>query len=141
MTSLKQLVLIVFLLCLLAPGVAISGTVYKASPQVPLDSWTYPALEKVVALFRVDSGLASLKPLTRLEAARLTLKASLKEKLYYVPLQAKMLLRRLKKEFAEELAYLENQQNEPVKVEPKPVRSVTLSYVYRDGADTERRQR
>ena len=39
---------------------------------VPLDSWVYPALEKLAALGYVSTALVGLKPWTRTECARLT---------------------------------------------------------------------
>ena len=42
------------------------------SPYVPLDSWIYPALERLAALGLVSTALSSLKPWTRAECARLT---------------------------------------------------------------------
>jgi hypothetical protein len=135
MTRSKRLISFACLLCLLAPGLVSANTVYRASPQLPLDSWVYPALERVVSLSRVDSGLAGLRPLTRLEAARLTLKATLKERIYAVPLKAKLLLRRLQKELSDELAYLQESGGQLDKVKARPVRSLALAYSYRDGQD------
>lgn len=42
-----------------------------ASAYLPLDSWVYPALERLVALGYAPSALAGLKPWTRIECARL----------------------------------------------------------------------
>ena len=42
------------------------------SPYVPLDSWIYPALERLTAVGLVSTALSSLKPWTRAECARLT---------------------------------------------------------------------
>jgi len=42
-----------------------------ASPYVPLDSWIYPALDRLVALGVIDSVVAGIRPWTRLECARL----------------------------------------------------------------------
>ena len=41
------------------------------SPYVPLDSWIYPAIERLAGLGLVDSGFAGLRPWTRLECLRL----------------------------------------------------------------------
>jgi membrane-associated phospholipid phosphatase len=41
------------------------------SPYVPLDSWVYPAFDRLAALGLVSSGLAGMRPWTRLECARL----------------------------------------------------------------------
>jgi len=41
------------------------------SPYVPLDSWVYPALDRLMALSVIDSGFAGMRPWTRSECARL----------------------------------------------------------------------
>jgi len=43
---------------------------YMASPYVPLDSWIYPALERLVALGYVQSNMLGMRPWTRLACAR-----------------------------------------------------------------------
>ena len=43
----------------------------QGSPFVPLDSWIYPALDRLSALGVIDSGFAGLRPWTRRECARL----------------------------------------------------------------------
>ena len=40
------------------------------SPYVPLDSWIYPALERLTALGYIHSGFADMRPWTRMECAR-----------------------------------------------------------------------
>ena len=42
------------------------------SPAVPLDSWIYPALERLAAFGYIRSSFAGLKPWTRLECAQMT---------------------------------------------------------------------
>lgn len=41
------------------------------SPYVPLDSWVYPALERLIALGYIKSGFLGIRPWTRMECARL----------------------------------------------------------------------
>jgi len=41
------------------------------SPYVPLDSWVYPALERLIALGYIKSGYLGMRPWTRLECARM----------------------------------------------------------------------
>jgi len=43
----------------------------QGSPYVPLDSWIYPALDRLAGLGLIDSGFAGMRPWTRLECARL----------------------------------------------------------------------
>jgi hypothetical protein len=47
-----------------------------SSPYVPLDSWVYPAFDRLAALGVVRSGFAGLRPWTRQECARLLEEAS-----------------------------------------------------------------
>lgn len=43
---------------------------FMGSPYVPLDSWIYPALERLAALGYIDSAMAAMRPWTRMECAR-----------------------------------------------------------------------
>ncbi len=47
-----------------------------SSPYVPMDSWVYPAMDRLTALGVVQSGLIGLRPWTRKECARLLEEAS-----------------------------------------------------------------
>lgn len=44
---------------------------FVSSPYVPLDSWVYPALERLAALGYVNTAFIGLRPWTRMECARL----------------------------------------------------------------------
>lgn len=44
---------------------------HQGSPYVPLDSWVYPALDRLSAMGLIDSGFTGLRPWTRNECARL----------------------------------------------------------------------
>lgn len=48
----------------------------KGSPSVPLDSWVYPAFERLAALGYVHSEMLGMRPWTRSECARLLEEAS-----------------------------------------------------------------
>jgi membrane-associated phospholipid phosphatase len=43
----------------------------QGSPYIPLDSWIYPALDRLAAMGLIDSGFAGMRPWTRNECARL----------------------------------------------------------------------
>jgi hypothetical protein len=43
----------------------------RSSPYVPMDSWVYPAFDRLAALGMINSGLAGMRPWTRYECARL----------------------------------------------------------------------
>ncbi len=49
---------------------------FMGSPYVPLDSWIYPALERLAALGYVNSAVAAMRPWTRMECARQLSEAS-----------------------------------------------------------------
>jgi membrane-associated phospholipid phosphatase len=44
---------------------------YMASPYIPLDSWIYPALERLIAVGYIQSGVLGMRPWTRMACARL----------------------------------------------------------------------
>jgi len=44
---------------------------YMASPYVPLDSWIYPSLERLIALGYLKSAVLGMRPWTRMQCARL----------------------------------------------------------------------
>src|SRR5690242_16250046 len=48
----------------------------QGSPYVPLDSWIYPALDRLAAMGLIDSGFEGMKPWTRNECVRLLQEAS-----------------------------------------------------------------
>jgi len=48
-----------------------ANTANLGSPYVPLDSWIYPALERLMGMGMIDSGFLGLRPWTRRECARL----------------------------------------------------------------------
>jgi hypothetical protein len=47
----------------------------QGTPYVPLDSWVYPALDRLAALNLVESGFTGMRPWTRRECARLVSEA------------------------------------------------------------------
>ena len=44
---------------------------YMASPYVPLDSWIYPALQRLIALGYMQSNMLGMRPWTRMACARM----------------------------------------------------------------------
>src|SRR5712664_2246714 len=48
-----------------------SSPANQGSPYVPLDSWIYPALDRLTGLGLIDSGFTGVRPWTRSECARL----------------------------------------------------------------------
>lgn len=73
-----------------------------ASVYVPLESWVYPALDRLMALGAINSGMRGLKPWTRSECARMLEEAS--EPDASLPDEASRLYSSLAREFADKLA-------------------------------------
>jgi hypothetical protein len=48
----------------------------QGSPYVPLDSWIYPALDRLIGMGMIDSGFSGVRPWTRSECARMLGEAS-----------------------------------------------------------------
>jgi membrane-associated phospholipid phosphatase len=59
----------------LARGWESAGTQNLGTPYVPLDSWVYPALDRLAALGLVDSGFTGMRPWTRRECMRQVIEA------------------------------------------------------------------
>jgi hypothetical protein len=53
-----------------------SSPANQGSPYVPLDSWVYPALDRLTAMGLIDSAFEGIKPWTRNECVRLLQEAS-----------------------------------------------------------------
>jgi len=81
------------------------------SSYVPLDSWVYPALERLAALGYVQSASLSLRPWTRLECARLVNEAAKNSANTDAPADVQQLYSSLAKEFGYESELREGEQN------------------------------
>ncbi len=106
-----------------------------ASSPVPLDSWVYPALDKLAGLGMIESSLQGMRPFTRLEAARQTLEAEESSSRQAAPPVVRELLARLERELEVELSRLREPGQE--KSFFQPLRTTELTYVYRDGAQVD----
>jgi hypothetical protein len=85
---------------------------YMASPYVPIDSWVYPAFERLAGLGYLRSGFSNVRPWTRMECARLLEEAG--EQLANADgsdRNAKGLYDALTAEFVEETGRLDGQPN------------------------------
>jgi membrane-associated phospholipid phosphatase len=95
---------------------------------VPLDSWVYPAIERLAALRYIRTEMMGLKPWTRLECARLTEEAG--ETLpdgVNLSEEAAQLQARLAQEFAYEVNLLGGGRNFTANLESVYTRAVSLS--------------
>jgi membrane-associated phospholipid phosphatase len=98
------------------------------SPFVPLDSWVYPALDRLAALGYIRTSMSGMKPWTRLECARLTEEVAegmqSGESRNDGSVQLEM---RLREEFAYEFGLLEGAENLTASVESVYTRAVSIS--------------
>jgi membrane-associated phospholipid phosphatase len=98
------------------------------SPYVPLDSWIYPALDRLEALGYVPEGFEGQRPWTRMECARLISDAG--EKVTEDPAsspEASRILQDLNDEFANELDLLGGGTNRNARVESVYTRVTGIS--------------
>ena len=99
-----------------------------ASPSVPLDSWVYPALERLAGLGYIDTAFSGLKPWTRLECAHLIEEAGARlDRNEAAPDDLLALQARLQGEFAYEFTLLEGGRNLTASLDSLYARSVSIS--------------
>jgi hypothetical protein len=101
---------------------------HAGSPYVPLDSWIYPALEKLSALGYAERGFEGMRPWTRMDCARMIDKA--KEALEVIhPLSedAQDLLSHLEEEFSFEIGVRKGKRNLNGGLESAYARVVSIS--------------
>ena len=98
------------------------------SPYVPLDSWIYPAFDRLTALGYIHTGFADMRPWTRLECARQVKEAS--GPVADVDSQqseAARLYRALQQEFAREITLLDGGDNAELRLESVYSRSTEIA--------------
>lgn len=101
---------------------------YMASPYVPIDSWIYPAFERLIALGYVQSNVLGIRPWTRMACARLLQDAS--DRFpgdEVVAGQAGKIYGALTSEFKTELARLDGAANVGAQVESVYTRATEIS--------------
>ncbi len=103
----------------------------RVSGNVPLNSWVYPALEKLEGLGLIDSAMQGARPFTRLEAARQVREARGKSYAGSSPRVVQELLERLETFFAEELAPGNDSGGYF-----KPLREFRLEYIHLQGEES-----
>jgi Capsule assembly protein Wzi/PAP2 superfamily len=98
------------------------------SPYVPLDSWVYPAFDRLIALGYVKSAIVGLRPWTRLECARLLSEAA--DRLEADATEGTVperFIASLQEEFAKELAQLGGAENRGLELESLYTRVTEIS--------------
>src|SRR5467141_178431 len=78
-----------------------SSPANQGSPYVPLDSWIYPALDRLIAMGMTESGFAGVRPWTRSECARILTEAT--DRVDGGPTEAQRIYQLLETEFKEDL--------------------------------------
>jgi capsule assembly protein Wzi len=100
---------------------------------IPLDSPIYDELDTLDGLGMLDSYISEIKPISRIEAARLTLEAQQNLVDHFDPLAAAM-VRALRAELAEELGWLERDEENTQPTMIDPLQRAELEYIYSRGA-------
>jgi membrane-associated phospholipid phosphatase len=105
------------------------------SPYVPLDSWVYPAMDRLTALGYVHTGFADMRPWTRMECARQIKEASDRIADDDVPnTEASRLSGALQREFSREITLLDGGENTELRLESAYTRSTeTAGKLLTDG--------
>ena len=89
----------------------VERTRIMGSSYLPLDSWAYPALERLAALGYIHSASLSLRPWTRIECARLILEAANHGAASDAPPEVRELYGSLSEEFAYESQLMNGERN------------------------------
>ena len=99
------------------------------SPSVPLDSWVYPAFERLASLRVINTQIMGVKPWTRIECARLSQEASetLQQGQVSNDEEAAQVQRQLAQEFIYEINLLSGGRNLTANLESAYARTVSIS--------------
>ncbi len=97
------------------------------SPYVPLDSWVYPALDRLTALGFIHDGFADMRPWTRMECARQVKEAADGLADETAESEADRLYQSLHDEFAIEIGLLDGGTNQEVRLESAYTRSTEIA--------------
>jgi hypothetical protein len=109
-------------------GDKVRNPAYMASPYVPLDSWIYPLLERLIALGYMKSNMLGIRPWTRLQCARMVEESG--EKLGNMvddSVEAGKIYKSLAQEFAPEIARLDGAANVGAQVKSVYTRMTGIS--------------
>jgi hypothetical protein len=98
-----------------------------ASPYVPLDSWVYPALERLMALGYIQNAFLDVRPWTRMGCAQMVEEAGEKLSNTDAPGEAAALYRELSSEFLAETERLDGAANLGASVDSVYTRVMNIS--------------
>ena len=99
----------------------------KGSPYVPLDSWIYPALERLAALGYVQTAFLDVRPWTRRECARLVEEAGEAMQDEESQPGTLQLYDALQGEFASELGFRPTEREQSLRLESLYTRAMEIS--------------
>lgn len=108
-------------------GERVHSPAFMGSPYVPLDSWIYPAMERLSALGYLRSDALGMRPWTRLECARLLDEAAERQPETDSPPEVETLYRSLSSELRGEGDVLETGNNFHTQLESVYQRSLGIS--------------
>ena len=100
---------------------------FMGSPYVALDSWIYPALERLAALGYVKTANLGIRPWTRLECTRLLSEAAELQPDKDAPSEAERLFTALSQEFVRDSELVSGERNRDAQVESIYVRTLGIS--------------
>ncbi len=101
------------------------------STNVPLNHWSYDAVDKLIGQGLIDGSMLTTRPVSRFEMARHVAEAD--EKFQRLDSKNKLIsdiLERLKKEYKPELATILAIDGEPIQDFAKPIEDPYIKYVY-----------
>jgi hypothetical protein len=128
-----MLPLLCMLGCVLLAVQSASASTYVVF--IPLDSPVYDELQALNDLGYLDDYLDEIKPISRIEAARLTIEAQ--QRILEAPRTdaiAREIVHELRDEFREEIRWIEtNNENNPPTAMLNPIERAELQYIYSTG--------
>jgi membrane-associated phospholipid phosphatase len=99
-----------------------------ASTYVPLDSWVYPAIERLVARGYINTAFVGFRPYTRLSCARMLVELNTNVEAHTdLPHDIYQLKKSLEAEFADEMGTLEGRPFESIRLESLYSRTMGIS--------------
>lgn len=106
---------------------SISRTRNIGSSYVPLDSWIYPAMERLIAMGYIETASLGLRPWTRMECARLVSEATGRKPDTNAPAEVQQLYDALSEEFAHETGLMSGDSTSTAQLESVYVRPTEIS--------------
>jgi Capsule assembly protein Wzi len=98
-----------------------------ASTYVPIESWIYPAIERLALAGYVQTAFAGLRPWTRMESARLVAEAQEKQTDQVVSEETNVAIKDLAREFAAELRQQDGRCNRQAAIDSIDWRSSAIA--------------